>query len=223
MNLQITYQKKNPLVVAITGASGVIYGLRLIQYLLDKEQEIELVISDAGRRVLKEEHGFQMDDSVVECLIKQLNLSSKVVSLNLLRCHALNDYGAAIASGSYPVMGMVVVPCSLGTLGAIAAGLSQNLIHRAALVSLKERRNLLLVVREMPFGHIQLKNMLALSEAGAIITAASPGFYHHPVSLQDQIDFVVGKILDVLGFDNNLFKRWRSSDNNTTNFFANNQ
>lgn len=104
---------------------------------------------------------------------------------------------------------MAVVPCSIGTLGALAHGLTENLVHRAAAVTLKERRPLLLVVREMPFGHIQLKNMLTLSEAGATVACASPGFYHRPQTISDQVDFVVGRVLDQFGFDNSLFKRWK--------------
>jgi 4-hydroxy-3-polyprenylbenzoate decarboxylase len=104
---------------------------------------------------------------------------------------------------------MAVVPCSLGTLGAIASGLTENLIHRAAAVTLKERRTLLILVREMPFGLIQLRNMVTLSEAGAVVACASPGFYHRPQSVDDQIDFVVGRVLDQFGFDNRLFKRWK--------------
>jgi 4-hydroxy-3-polyprenylbenzoate decarboxylase len=104
---------------------------------------------------------------------------------------------------------MAVVPCSLGSLGAISAGLAENLIHRAAAVALKERRPFLVLLREMPFAQIQIRNMLTLSEAGAIVAAASPGFYHRPESISDMVDFVVGRVLDQLDFDHSLFKRWK--------------
>ncbi|MBX9722589.1 MAG: UbiX family flavin prenyltransferase, partial [Candidatus Obscuribacterales bacterium] len=123
--------------------------------------------------------------------------------------HKIENYGASVASGSYRTCGMAIVPCSLGTLGSIAAGLTESLIHRAATVTLKERRPLLILLREMPFGQIQLKNMLTLSEAGATVCAASPGFYHKPQSVSDMVDFVVGRVLDQYGFDHSLFKRWK--------------
>lgn len=197
-----------PFVVAITGASGSIYGLRLVQFLLSKNQPIELMVSKAALMVMKEENDLVFGDSLKEELLTHLNLPSDVP----LTVHSLTNYGASVASGSYKTRGMAVVPCSLGTLGALSAGLTENLIHRAAAVCLKERRPLMIVVREMPFGHIQLKNMLALSEAGAIVSAASPGFYHKPENVQDQIDFVVGRVLDQFGFDNQLFKRWKSEN-----------
>ncbi len=194
-----------PFVLAITGASGAVYGLRLLQYLLEVEQPVELLVSKAALQVLKEENDLVFNEPLEKSLIEYLKLPSDAP----LRYHSLTDYGASVASGSYRTMGMAIVPCSIGTLGAVAHGLTENLIHRAAAVCLKERRNLMLVVREMPFGHIQLKNMVAVSEAGGIVAAASPGFYHRPQSITDQVDFVVGRVLDQFGFDNHLFKRWR--------------
>src|SRR5207237_1130137 len=144
-------------------------------------------------------------DDVKAGLINYLSLDM-ASPLNL---HELSDYGAPPASGSYRTLGMAIVPCSIGSLGALAAGLTENLIHRAAAVCLKERRKLMIVVREMPFGHIQLKNMLALSEAGAVVACASPGYYHKPQTISDQVDFVVGRVLDQFGFDHSLFKRWK--------------
>lgn len=199
------HQEKLPFVVAITGASGAIYGLRLLQYLLESGQPVDLLLSKAAQRVMKEEHDLELGNEVESKLLAYLKLPQAVP----LKLHQLNDYGASVASGSYRTMGMVVLPCSLGSLGALAAGLTENLIHRAAAVTLKERRKLMVVVREMPFGHIQLKNMLSLSEAGAIVACASPGFYHRPESVGDQIDFVVGRVLDQFDFDNKLFKRWK--------------
>lgn len=197
-----------PFVVAITGASGSVYGLRLVQFLLSRGQPIELLVSRAALMVMKEENDLVFGENLKEELLKHLALPNDVP----LTVHSLNNYGATVSSGSYRTRGMAVVPCSLGTLGALAAGLTENLIHRAAAVCLKEKRPLMVVVREMPFGHIQLKNMLALSEAGAIVSCASPGFYHKPESVQDQIDFVVGRVLDQFGFDNQLFKRWKSEN-----------
>jgi len=194
-----------PFVLAISGASGAIYGLRLLQYLMQIEQTVELCVSRAAHVVMKEENDLVLGSDVKAGLIEYLKLAEDCP----LRMHSLTDYGASIASGSYKTKGMAIVPCSLGTLGAVAHGLTENLIHRAACVSLKERRPFMIVIREMPFGQIQLKNMLALSEAGGIVSCASPGFYHRPQSISDQVDFVVGRVLDQFGFDNNLFKRWK--------------
>lgn len=196
--------EKLPFILAITGASGAIYGLRLLQYLLEMGQPVDLVISRAAIMVMKEEMDLTFGENLKSELVTYLSLPADAP----LTVHALDNYGATIASGSYRSMGMAVVPCSLGTLGALSAGLTQNLIHRAAAVCLKEGRKLVILVREMPFGHIQLKNMLALSEAGATVCSASPGFYHRPQTISDQIDFVVGKVADQFGFDHSLFKRW---------------
>jgi flavin prenyltransferase len=194
-----------PFVLAITGASGAIYGLRLLQYLMEVGQPVDLLVSKAALRVMLEEHDLTFGDDLKGGLLDYLKLPDTVP----LKVHSLTDYGASVASGSYRTRGMAVVPCSLGTLGAMASGLTENLIHRAAAVTLKERRTLLILVREMPFGHIQLKNMLALSEAGATVACASPGYYHRPQSVADQVDFVVGRVLDQFDFDNSLFKRWK--------------
>lgn len=194
-----------PFVLAITGASGSIYGLRLLQYLLEVRQPVDLIVSRAAVQVMREEMGLEFGDDLQSGLISYLSLDTE----SPLRLHKLTDYGAPVASGSYRTRGMAVVPCSIGSLGALAAGLTENLIHRAAAVCLKERRKLMVVVREMPFGHIQLKNMLALSEAGAVVACASPGFYHKPRSISDQVDFVVGRVLDQFDFDHSLFKRWK--------------
>lgn len=201
-------EQKYPFVLAITGASGAIYGLRLLQYLLEQDQPIELVVSHAALRVMQEENGLNFGNALKVEILEHLNLSASAP----LTVHSLTNYGASIASGSYKTMGMAVVPCSVGTLGAIANGLTENLIHRAAAVCLKERRKLMIVLREMPFGHIQLKNMLAISEAGGIVSCASPGFYHKPKTIADQIDFVVGRVLDQFDFDHGLFKRWCAAE-----------
>ena len=193
-----------PFVLAITGASGAVYGLRLLQFLSEIEQPVELLISQAALQVMREENDLAFGANLKSELCNSLKLpASAPIFVN-----QLNNYGANIASGSYKTRGMAIVPCSLGTLGAVANGLTENLVHRAAQVCLKERRPLLLLLREMPFGQIQLKNMLAVSEAGGIVACASPGFYHRPKTVQDQIDFVVGRVLDQFEFDNSLFKRW---------------
>ena len=199
--------KTLPVVLAITGASGAIYGLRTLQYFLSNNQPTELLVSKAAMKVMQVEHDLELQDSdsVKADILNYLKLPTDAP----LRMHELTDYAASVASGSYRTKGMAVVPCSLGTLGALASGLTTNLIQRAGAVCLKEKRPLIVVVREMPFGQIQLKNMLTLSEAGATVACASPGFYHRPKTIQDQIDFVVGRILDQLNFDNALFKRWK--------------
>jgi flavin prenyltransferase len=194
-----------PFVLAITGASGSIYGLRLLQYLLGIGQAVELIISRAALQVMNEENDLILGEDTHDSLIKYLEVPNDAP----LTLHRLTDYGASVASGSYRTCGMAIVPCSLGTLGAVANGLTENLIHRAAAVCLKERRPLLICLREMPFGQIQLKNMLTISEAGGIVACASPGFYHRPQTISDQVDFVVGRVLDQFGFDNALFKRWK--------------
>lgn len=198
-------KKRLPFVLGLTGASGVIYGLRMLQYLLSIEQPVELVVSKAALRVMKEEHDLIIPENGIKDLLRYLELPENAPVTH----HVLMDYGASISSGSYKTLGMAILPCSIGTLGALANGLTENLVHRAAAVCLKERRKLVVVVREMPFGHIQLKNMVALSEAGAVVSSASPGFYHRPATVCDQIDFVVGRVLDQFDFDNALFKRWK--------------
>ena len=199
--------RKLPFILAITGASGACYGLRLLHYLMEIEQPVELLISRAAMVVMKEEQDLVLGDDIEKSLKQYLSLKDSAP----LTLHRLTDYGASVASGSYRTRGMAVLPCSLGTLGAIANGLTENLIHRAATVCLKEKRPLLICLREMPFGHIQLKNMLAISEAGGIVSCASPGYYHRPQTINDQIDFVVGRVLDQFGFDNSLFKRWKET------------
>ncbi len=194
-----------PFVLAITGASGSIYGLRLLQYFMEIGQPVDLLVSRAALQVMKEENDLIIGDDIALGLTQYLELPAGAP----FKLHKLTDYGAPVSSGSYRTKGMAIVPCSLGTLGAVAHGLTENVIHRAAAVCLKERRTLMIVLREMPFGQIQLKNMLALSEAGGVVAAACPGYYHRPQSISDQVDFVVGRVLDQYGFDNSLFKRWK--------------
>lgn len=195
-----------PFVLAITGASGSIYGLRLLQYLVESNQPVELLVSRGAQTVMKEELGLVFSEGNLRNeLLEYLELPGTAPVV----LQRMDDYGASVASGSYRTCGMAIVPCSLGTLGAVASGLTEKLIYRAAAVTLKEKRPLLVLLREMPFGHIQLRHMLTLSEAGAIVASASPGFYHKPRSISDMVDFVVGRVLDQFGFDNQLFKRWK--------------
>lgn len=197
--------KELPFVLAMTGASGSIYGLRTFQYLVEIAQPVDLLVSKGALQVMSEEMGLSFGDDIKGGILNHLGQPADAA----VKLHRLDNYGAPVASGSYRTRGMAIVPCSLGTLGAVAAGLTENLIHRAATVTLKERRPLMIVLREMPFGQIQLKNMLTLSEAGAIVSCASPGFYHQPKNISDMVDFVVGRVLDQFGFDHSLFKRWK--------------
>jgi 4-hydroxy-3-polyprenylbenzoate decarboxylase len=193
------------IVVGITGASGSIYGLRLIEELLHAEKEVSLLLSDAGRQVLAFETGLSLDAEPVLCA-KQLLMHYGAVGH--LQSYQMDDFFAPIASGSSAPDAVVICPCSMGTLGRIAAGLSDNLLERVADVALKEQKKLLLVPRETPFNQIHLQNLLRVSQAGAQILPAMPAFYQKPQSIAELIDFVVGKILDQLGIEHALFTRW---------------
>jgi 4-hydroxy-3-polyprenylbenzoate decarboxylase len=198
------------LVLAITGASGSAYGVRLLEVLLAAGKRVHLVFSPAAQQVFHHELGIELN-------LKQFSLldlygdRAERLSRGTLLHHHFQDFSAGIASGSFRTAGMVICPCSMGTLGCLASGLSTNLIHRAADVHLKERRRLILVPRETPLGTIQLENMRRLSEAGAVILPAMPGFYHRPQSIADLIDFVVGRICDLLGIETELIRRWGTS------------
>lgn len=193
------------IVVGITGASGSIYGLRLVEELLRAGRQVTLLLTAAGRQVLAFETGLKLMEKPDDCLA-QLRAHFNVEAQ--LSHYALGDFFAPIASGSSTPDGVVICPCSMGTAGRIAAGLSDNLLERVADVALKERRQLLLVPRETPFNQIHLENLLCLSRAGAQILPAMPAFYQQPQSVADLVDFVVGKILDQLGVEHQLFKRW---------------
>ncbi|TFE29996.1 UbiX family flavin prenyltransferase [Cohnella luojiensis] len=191
-------------VVGITGASGAIYGITLCRQLLTAGFHLHLVISDAGWRVLKEELGWDASrriDSLNEAF-------DNALSAGRMTYHPLNDIGASIASGSFRCEGMVVMPCSMGTLSAIASGASTNLLTRAADVMLKEGRPLLIVPRETPLHAIHLENMLKLARLGVRIIPAMPAFYNGPQTLDDIVNFMVGKAMDSMGIQHNLYKRW---------------
>ncbi|WP_100407208.1 UbiX family flavin prenyltransferase [Bacillus solitudinis] len=188
--------------VGITGASGAIYGVRLVQELLKQSYKVHLVLTEAAWQVFKEE--LRLDTSDRERTLNELfnTLSGE------LHTHHLHDYSAPIASGSYQNDGMVIIPCSMGTLSGIAHGASGNLLERTADVMLKERRKLVIVPRETPLNEIHLENMLKASKVGATILPAMPGFYHLPETLDDLVHFLVGKVLDAIEVDHDLFTRW---------------
>ncbi len=193
------------IVVAITGASGSIYGLRLVEELLSSGHRVSLLMSNAGFQVLAYETGIEWTGSAIERLEQ---MRSHFGGSEKLEHYGIDDFFAPVASGSSAPDAMVIAPCSMGTAGRVAAGLSENLIERVADVVLKERRDLVLVPRETPFNQIHLENLLRLSKAGAHIVPAMPAFYHRPESMDDLVDFVVGKLLDALGVEHNLFQRW---------------
>jgi 4-hydroxy-3-polyprenylbenzoate decarboxylase len=188
----------------MTGASGVIYGVRLLEILTQHDEyEIHLTLSNSGATALWEELQIRvnLDDFRLESLIDRA--SDRVIY------HHHADIAAAIASGSFRTEGMMIAPCSMGTIGSIAAGISRNLIHRAADVCIKERRKLVLVPRETPLSSIHLENMLKLSQLGVCILPAMPGFYHFPKTVDDQIHFVITKLLDQFGIETGLIRRWK--------------
>ena len=192
--------------VAFTGASGLPYGLRLLECLLQSGQRVHLVYSKAAQIVAKQEMDFTLPNrpqDAEKMLVKRLGKFS-----GELHVFGRDDWYAPMASGSNPGDAMVICPCTMGTLAAVAAGLSDDLITRAADVMLKEKRPLILVPRESPFSAIHLENMLKLAHAGAVILPPNPGFYYHPQSVQELVDFVVARILDHLGVEHTLVKRW---------------
>lgn len=191
-----------PVTVAITGASGAPYGVRLLDVLNAARLPVRLIVSSTGWRLLQEEMDIEGEDG----LRRQTGDWSRVM------LYRDDDRGATPASGSAPSRGMVVCPCSMGTLASIAQGTTRSLIERAADVVLKERRRLILVPRETPYSHIHLENMLRLTQAGAVVMPASPGFYHHPRSIDDLIDFVVARVLAHLDIPTDLGPRWQSGE-----------
>ena len=179
------------LIVAITGASGVVYGKRLLQVLKDKS-EIHLIISKASEKLIEYE---------LETTRKELEEFANCV-------YNEDDYSSPLSSGSFVTDAMIIIPCSMKTLAGIAHGYSENLILRAADVTLKEKHKLILVPRETPLSSIHLRNLLDLSLLGVTIIPAMPAFYHKPKTIEDLVDFIVGKVMDSLGLDHKLFKRW---------------
>jgi len=192
---------ERPIVVAITGASGAPYAVRLVEQLIERRQRVSLIVSDHGVRLLDTEMGI----ASVDALRRHIGAEGWDASV---RVFDDRDRGAAPASGSSLSAGMVICPCSMGTMSAIAVGASRSLVERAADVALKERRRLILVPRESPYSAIHLENMLTLTRAGAVVMPASPGFYHRPTSIDDLVDFVVARVLDHLGVEHALVPRW---------------
>ena len=196
--------------LAITGASGAMYATRTIAALMERGCHIELVISDYGRRLLRDELGETAAvDKLTDYLVGKYGEGVRKGSYTL---YSNKDLGAKIASGSQNCEGMVVVPCSMKTLAGIAHGLSRNLVERAADVMMKERRTLIIVPRETPMSLPQLKNMVLAAEAGAHMLPAMPAFYQMPKTLDDLADFMAGKILAALGIDHQLYPEWKSND-----------
>jgi|TARA_B100000959_G_C14990089_1_gene627469 4-hydroxy-3-polyprenylbenzoate decarboxylase len=191
------------IIVGVTGASGAPYLLKLLRVLAEDGVEIHLCVSSLGKRLLSEELG--VTNMSAECFGMPEFHESLVV-------HNNNDLGSTIASGTFLHDGMVILPCSSNTVGSVASGITSNLVQRAALVCLKEKRRLVMAHRESPLSLIDLRNMCTLAEAGAVIAPLSPGFYMNPNSIEDIVDFMVGKIADLLGVGHSLPIRWISGD-----------
>jgi 4-hydroxy-3-polyprenylbenzoate decarboxylase len=183
------------LIVAITGASGVIYGMRLLKVLQEKNVETHLIISKAAEKVV--EHELEKTKADIEKLA--------------IYTYNVDDWSAPIVSGSFKTDGMIIIPCSMKTLAGVAHGYSDNLVLRAADVTLKEKRTLVLVPRETPLNVVHLRNMLMLAKQGVTILPAMPAYYHKPKDFDDLVDFIVGKVLDLLGINHALYKRWSES------------
>lgn len=193
--------------LALTGASGMPYGLRLLELLLAADCKVQLLYSQAAQIVARQEMDLELPSRPAEARDVLLSRFPEAKPENLL-VYGKEEWFAPVASGSNPPDAMVICPCTMGTLAAIAQGLADNLVERAADVVLKEGRKLVLVPRETPFSAIHLENMLRLSRAGATILPPNPGFYHHPKDIQDIIDFVVARILDQINVPHTLMQRW---------------
>jgi len=186
------------IIVGITGASGSVYSKRMVEYLLENQIFVCLIATENGKKVFSYELDLDFDLWSSGLKEKNENYSEEDI----------NNLFAGAASGSYNFDSIIILPCSMGTLGKIANGISSNLLTRAADVALKERRDLILVLREMPLNQIHLENMLKISKCGGTIMPAMPGFYHKPQTKEEIVDFVVGKILDYMKIGNNLFDKW---------------
>jgi 4-hydroxy-3-polyprenylbenzoate decarboxylase len=195
---------KLPLVMAVTGASGAPYAVRLLEQLVRAKQPVQLIVSSHGWRLLDTETG------ITDIAALQAATGGKAWK-GVVSVFDDNDRGAAPASGSARNLGLVICPCSMGTLAAVAAGTSRSLVERAADVALKERRKLVMVTRETPLSAIHLENMLRVTNAGAVVMPAAPGFYHRPQAVSDLVDFIVARVLDHLGVEHELGRRWSGS------------
>lgn len=204
---------RGDLVLGITGASGAPYAVRLLEVLVQSGRTIHVTMSPAAVQVFQAELGLSIDlkaASLVSLLPERLQEAAS----KQLHYHHFMNFSAGIASGSFRTGGMVICPCSMGTISAIAHGTSQNLIHRAADVHLKERRKLILVPRETPLGIVQLRNLTTCAEAGAVVLPAMPAYYTQPQTIQDMVDFVVARIADQLEIEHTLGKRWGTETGN---------
>lgn len=190
------------IIVGISGASGQIYGMRLLKALTGLA-EIHLVMSDVAKQIINHELGWDLNKHTIEFYF-ETNFDTKLD----ISQHSTKNFFASIASGSFKTDGMIISPCSMKTLSGISNGSSSNLMERAADVCLKERRKLVLLTRETPLNRIHLQNMLTVTDAGATIMPASPGFYNNESSINENIDFVVGRVLDQFNIEHNLFKQW---------------
>lgn len=199
------------LVLGITGASGAPYAVRLLEMLVRANRRVQVTMSPAAGQVFQAEMGLTVNlhqPNLDELLPPELQQQAQ----QLINFHHFQDFRAGIASGSYLTAGMIICTCSMGTISAIAHGSSQNLIHRAADVHLKEKRKLILVPRETPLGLVQLRNLTICAEAGAVVLPAMPAFYTKPASVQDIVDFIVGRICDQVGVEHQLLKRWGTDE-----------
>ena len=194
-----------PYIVGITGASGAIYGIRFVQVLAELGYDLALVISDAARLVIQEELGVTLKTLTDKSGFGELFDSKQ---LERVTFYSSKDLTAPIASGSYPTKGMVIIPCSTGTLGHMASGATVNLIHRAAECTMKEGRRLVIVPREAPLSALHLENLLKLARVGVRVLPASPAFYSGAQTIQDLVDFMIGKVLDSLEIPHAVYPRW---------------
>jgi 4-hydroxy-3-polyprenylbenzoate decarboxylase len=198
------------LVLAMTGASGAPYGVRLLEVLLRAGRTVHFTLSPAAVQVLELELDRRV--SLEKFAPRDLLGETADLAVDRIRYHHYRDFRAGIASGSFRTAGMAICPCSMGTAAAVAHGLSENLIHRAADVHLKERRRLVLVPRETPLSVVQLRNLTLCAEAGAVVLPTMPAFYTRPRSLEDTVDFIGGRICDQLGVEHDLLQRWGGAD-----------
>jgi 4-hydroxy-3-polyprenylbenzoate decarboxylase len=206
-------ERRQAIAIAVTGASGAIYATRTIAALLERGEHVELIVTDYGRRLLRDELGEAASIAGLRPFL--IDKYGPVVEAGTMNLHSNRDLGATIASGSHGCSGMAIVPCSMKTLAAVAHGLSRSLVERAADVMLKEKRRLVIVPRETPMSLPQLRNMVLCAEAGAMILPAMPAFYQQPKTLDDLADFMAGKILSALGFEHELYPAWTGQADRT--------
>ncbi|MFN3604995.1 MAG: UbiX family flavin prenyltransferase [Leptonema sp. (in: bacteria)] len=198
--------KKQRFIIGITGASGIVYAINFLKHLSNIEGESYIILSDSAKIVLKKEMGLSLTSEEVFldfCLKDNYNRKHQFYFENN------KNIGAKSASGSFLHQGMIVIPCSMKTLSAIAHGYSKNLIERSAEVALKEKRKLILVIRETPYSLIHIQNMKKVALSGGILVPASPGFYHKPKTIEDLLDFISGKVMNLLGIEQKIFPEWK--------------